>query len=427
MTTSVSETDTAQGLKPLREGDDARSWTEIREDFPVLKQRVHDKPLVYLDSAASSQMPQQVLDALIDYHSNYHSNVHRGVHTLSQRATNAYERARMQAARYINARTERELIFVRGATEGINLVMQTWGRENITEKDRILISAMEHHANIVPWQMLAERVGAKIDVIPMSDKGELDMSAYRELLGKDVKLVCVAHVSNALGTINPVEEIIALAHKQGAKVMVDGCQAAPHLPIDVQALDADFYTFSSHKMFGPTGIGVLYGKFALLEQMPPFQGGGDMIDTVSWEGTTYEDVPQRFEAGTPSIAAAVGMGAAIDYIAGIGRARIAEREHELLALATEKILTLDKIRVFGQAAHKAAVLSFDFEDIHPNDIGMILDTCGVAVRTGQHCAEPVMTRLGIHATARASFALYNNEDDVEAFIDGLLFVRDLFA
>ena len=416
-----------EGLEPLHEGADKRDWSEIRQDFPVLKQRVHDKPLVYLDSAASSQMPQQVLDALIDYHSNYHSNVHRGVHTLSQRATNAYERARLQAARYINARSEREIIFVRGATEGINLVMFTWGRQNITEGDRILISAMEHHANIVPWQMLAEQTGARIEVIPMNDRGELDMKAYRELLSKDVKLVAVAHVSNALGTINPVGEVIELAHAVGAKVVVDGCQAAPHLPIDVQDLDADFYTISAHKLCGPTGIGILYGKFDILDTLPPFQGGGDMIDTVSWEGTTYEEVPQRFEAGTPSIAAAVGMGAAIDYIAGIGRARIAEREHELLSLATEKILTLDKIRIFGRAEHKAAVLSFDFTDIHPNDIGMILDTCGVAVRTGQHCAEPVMNWFGIHATARASFALYNNEDDVEALVDGLRFVRDLFA
>lgn len=414
-------------LAPLVEGEDKRGWAAIRADFPVLRQQVHGKPLVYLDSAASSQMPQQVIDALNLYHSTSHSNVHRGVHTLSQRATVAYERARTQAARFINARSERECVFVRGATEGINLVAQSWGRKHIGPGDRILISAMEHHANIVPWQMLAGQVGAHIDVIPMSDDGELDQRAYAKLLGARVKLVAVGHVSNALGTINPVAEMIAGAHKVGARVMVDGCQAAPHLPIDVQELDADFYTFSAHKMFGPTGIGILYGKLEVLEEMPPFLGGGDMIDRVSWGETTYAEVPLRFEAGTPSIAAGVGLAAAIDYIAGVGRERIMEREAHLLELATQRMRGIEKLRIFGNARHKASVISFDFEDIHPNDIGMILDTCGVAVRTGQHCAEPVMDRLGIHATARASFALYSNEDDVDALIDALVMVRDVFS
>ena len=404
-----------------------RGWDEIRADFPALEQTVNGKPLVYLDSAASSQMPQPVIDALVGYHSRDHSNVHRGVHTLSQRATDAYERVRHKVARFIGARSERECVFVRGATEALNLVMYSWGRENIGEGDEIVVSALEHHANIVPWQMLCEQVGAKLRVIPMTDAGELELSALDELLGERTRAVAITHVSNALGTVVPVAEIAERAHEHGAVVIVDGCQAAPHMPVDVQALGADFYAFSGHKMLGPTGIGVLWGRMELLEQMPPFQGGGDMIETVSWEGTTYAEVPQRFEAGTPSIAAAVGLGAAIDYISAIGRERIAAREAELLAAATEGLEALPRARVFGRAARKACVLSFDFEDIHPNDIGTILDTCGVAVRTGQHCAEPVMTRLGIHATARASFALYNNHDDVEAFIEGLKFVREMFA
>ncbi len=414
-------------LEPLEEGMDTRSFEAIREDFPVLKQRINDRRLVYLDSAASSQMPQQVLDELVGYHSTYHSNVHRGIHTLSQRATDAYEQARVTLARFIGAESERECIFVRGATEGINLVMNTWGLTQIKEGDEILISALEHHANLVPWQMLAERVGATIRVIPMTDAGELKMDAYADLLSAKTKLVAVSHVSNALGTISPVAEMIAMAHDHGAKVMIDGCQAAPHLPLNVAELDADFYALSGHKMLGPTGIGILYGKMELLEEMPPWQGGGDMIETVSWEGTTYEDPPQRFEAGTPSIAATVALGAAAKYIAAVGRERIHAHETELLEAATEQLLALPEARVFGRAAHKASVLSFDFEDIHPNDIGTLLDQCGVAVRTGQHCAEPVMTRLGIHATARASFALYNGLDDVEALIDGLKFVREMFA
>lgn len=415
-------------IEPLAEGTDSRDFSTLREDFPILRQKVHgDKPLVYLDSAASSQMPQQVIDALVAYHSGYHSNVHRGVHTMSQRATRAFEEARELVARFINARSERECIFVRGATEGINLVRYTWGKENIGAGDRVLVSAMEHHANIVPWQLHCEEVGAELRVIPMTDDGELVQERYLELLTPNTKLVAIGHVSNALGTINPVAQMIAAAHEVGAVVVVDGCQAAPHLSIDVQALDADFYTFSGHKMLAPTGIGVLYGKMELLEPLPPWQAGGDMIDSVSWEGTTFEEVPGRFEAGTPSIAAAVGLGAAIKYIAGVGRARIQEHEHELLTYATSRLEGLDKVRVFGRARQKAAVLSFDFEDIHPNDIGTLLDACGVAVRTGQHCAEPVMTRLGIHATARASFALYNNKDDVDRFIDGLVFVREMFA
>lgn len=405
-----------------------RSWESIRDDFPILKQQVHEHPLVYLDSAASSQMPQHVVDALVNYHTRLHSNVHRGVHTLSQRATDAFEQARERVRGFIHASSTRECIFVRGATEGINLVMQTWGKANIHEGDEIVVTAMEHHSNIVPWQMLCQRVGAKLRVIPMSDDGELQLDALDELIHAKTKLVAAVHVSNALGTINPIELLIKRAHEVGAVVLIDGCQAAPHMKLDVQALDADFYTFSGHKMLGPTGIGVLYGKEALLEQMPPFMGGGDMILSVSWEGTTYNSLPHKFEAGTPSIAAAVGLGAAIEYLESIGMARIQAREAELLSFATAQMKArVPGLRLFGQAKRKASVISFDLEGVHPHDIGTVLDSCGVAIRAGQHCAEPVMTRLGIQATARASLALYNNEADIEALIEGLELVRELFC
>ena len=406
----------------------ARSWAELRRDFPILRQTIHGRPLVYLDSAASSQMPQPVIDALVQYHSQVHSNVHRGVHTLSQRATDAFEGARERVRAFINARHTHECIFVRGATEGINLVMQSWGRAHVREGDEIVVSAMEHHSNIVPWQLLCQQVGARLRVIPMTDRGELELGALDALLHERTRLVAVTHVSNALGTINPVEAIIQAAHARQVPVLVDGCQAAPHMALDMQALDADFYTFSGHKMLGPTGIGVLYGKEALLEAMPPFMGGGDMIQSVSWEGTTYNSLPYKFEAGTPSIAAAVALGAAIEYLEGVGMARIQAREAELLAWATTQLIErVPGLRLFGTAPHKASVISFDLEGVHPHDIGTVLDSCGVAVRAGQHCAEPVMTRLGIQATARASLALYNDESDIEALIEGLGLVRELFG
>ncbi len=404
----------------------APDWDAVRADFPILQQQVNGRPLVYLDSAASSQMPQPVIDALVDYHSRVHANVHRGVHTLSQRATDAFEGARERVRGFINAASTRECIFVRGATEGINLVAHAWGRTHIGPGDEVVVSLMEHHSNIVPWQLLCRQVGASLKVIPMNDRGELDMEAADALIGAKVKLVGVVHVSNALGTINPVKQLIDMAHARGAVALIDGCQAAPHLALDVRALDADFYVFSGHKMLGPTGIGVLYGKEALLEAMPPFMGGGDMIASVSFEqGTTFNTLPYKFEAGTPSIAAAVALGAAIDYLQRIGMHHIAAREAALLTRATAALEALGGVRFFGRAAHKAAVLSFDLEGVHPNDIGTILDGHGVAIRAGQHCAEPVMHRLGVHATARASFALYNNTRDIDALVEGLAIVKDL--
>ena len=406
-----------------------RSWAEIRGDFPVLAQEIHGRPLAYLDSAASSQMPRQVLDAMVHYQTTTHANVHRGVHTLSQRATDLFEQAREDIRRFINASAIEECIFVSGATEGVNLVAYAWGLDTLREGDEILISELEHHANMVPWQLIAKRTGAVVRPIPMTERGELDMAAYRALLqdSSRVKLVGVVHVSNALGTINPVEEITRLAHERGALVMIDGCQAAPHLPVDVQAIGCDFYTFSAHKMCGPTGIGVLWGRRELLEGMSPFMGGGDMIDVVSFEGTTFNALPHKLEAGTPPIMQGVGFGAAIRYLEAIGKPRIAAREAELLAYATEAISAIEGVRIWGTAAHKAAVLSFDIEGIHPTDIGTILDTHGVAIRTGHHCAQPIMRRLGIPATARASFAFYNDASDIEALVEGLRLVKDIFG
>ena len=409
-------------------GIDRRSFEQIRGDFPILFQRIQGHPLVYLDSAASSQMPQPVLDALIAYHTTLHSNVHRGVHTLSQRATQAYEDARAKVADFIHAPEPACCIFVRGATEGINLVMHGWAAGRLGPGDEVLVSAMEHHSNIVPWQMLCQRTQARLKVIPLSEEGDhLDLAAYEELLTPRVKLVALGHVSNALGTVHPVEKMAQMAHQVGALMLVDGCQAVPHMPVDVQALGVDFYTFSAHKMYGPTGIGVLWGRRELLDEMEPFQGGGSMIESVAWEGTTYGQVPEKFEAGTPAIAAAVGMGAAVEYLLGIGLERIQVHEQQLLGAATEAMLEIPGLRIFGQAAHKAALISFDFEHIHPHDIGTLLDSCGVAVRTGQHCTEPLMRRLELRATARASFGLYNTLDDVDRLIQGLHFVREMFS
>ena len=403
-----------------------RDWEEIRSDFPILKQSVRDHPLSYLDNAASSQMPQDVIDRLVWYHSGEHSNVHRGVHTLSQRATRAYDQAREKVARFINASETKECIFTSGTTESINLVAHGFGRLFIGEGDRIVISAMEHHSNIVPWQILADEKGAEISVIPMSDRGELILDDFDEML-EGAKLVCVNHVSNALGTVNPIEEIVDRAHKKGVPVLVDGAQAIPHMAVDVQELGCDFYAFSGHKMCGPTGIGVLWGRKEWLEKMQPYQGGGDMILSVTWEGTTYSDLPFKFEAGTPSIAAAIGLGAAIDYLEGIGMDRIARREAKLLAYGTDRLQELGGIRIVGEAADKASVISFVVDGVHPHDIGTILDDEGVAVRAGHHCAQPVMDRLQIPATARASLAFYNQEIDIDRLVAGLYSVKEIFG
>jgi len=395
--------------KPKDEWDVER----IRKDFPVLSQRVNGKPLVYLDNAASSQVPTMVIERGAQYIQQEHSNIHRGVHYLSMKATTAYEGAREKVKRFINAREAKECIFVRGATEGVNLVMHGYGRKFIGAGDEIIISAMEHHANIVPWQMLCEEKGAKLRVIPINDAGELLMDEYDALLNEKTKFVAVTHVSNALGTINPVKEIIDRAHKYGAPVLIDGAQQAPHGKIDVQDLDADFYTFSGHKMFAPTGSGVVYGKVRLLEQMNPFQGGGDMIKTVTFEKTTYADLPNKLEAGTPAIASQIGLGAAIDYLNIIGREKAAVYEHELLRYATERISAIEGVRIIGTAREKLSVLSFTIDNVHPHDIGTILDQQGIAIRAGHHCAQPVMQRFKIPATARASFAFYNTKDEVD--------------
>lgn len=399
----------------------------IRKDFPVLHQQVHGKPLVYLDNAATTQKPQAVLDALQAYYTTDNANVHRGVHRLSERATEAYEGARARIQRFLNAAHAREIVFVRGATEGINLVAQTYGRRAVGPGDEVVITALEHHSNIVPWQILCEEKGATLRVVPIGDSGEVDVAAYERLLGERTRLVAVAHVSNALGTIVPVKAMIEAAHRGGVPVLVDGAQAVPHLPVDVRALDCDFYTFSGHKTYGPTGIGVLYGKTALLERMPPFQGGGDMIKSVSFEKTVYNDLPYKFEAGTPHIAGAIGLGVALDYLAELGLDRIAAHEHELLAYATRRVSAIPGVRLIGTAREKAGVLSFLVDGIHAHDVGTILDREGIAVRTGHHCAMPVMTRFDIAATARASLGLYNTRDDIDALAEALGRVREIFG
>jgi len=400
---------------------------KIREDFPVLKQTIHGKPLVYLDSAATAQKPFAVVDAIRKFHEVDCANIHRGVHELSQRSTAAYEETRIKAKRFLNSRTTNELIFVRGTTEGINLVASSWGRKNVKEGDEIVISAMEHHSNIVPWQMLCEETGAKLRVIPMNDRGELILEEYRKLLNPRTRMVAVAHVSNALGTINPVKEIVEMAHQAGAVVLIDGAQAAPHLTVDVQALDADFYTLSGHKVVGPTGIGILYGKAALLNAMPPYQGGGDMIKVVTFEKTTYADLPYKFEAGTPNIAGGIGLGAAFDYLNKIGLDKIAAYEHELLLYGTEALSRIPGLRMIGTAREKAAVLSFVMEGIHPHDIGTVLDRQGIAVRTGHHCAQPVMDWFHVPATTRASLAFYNTTAEIDALVAGLGKVKEIFS
>ena len=407
--------------------DAAWDVARIRRDFPVLAQTVNGKPLVYLDNAASSQVPQVVIERGSRYLREEHSNIHRGVHYLSQRATTAYEGAREKVRRFINAREARECIFVRGTTEGINLVMHGYGRKFIGAGDEILISAMEHHANIVPWQMLCAEKGARLRVIPMNDDGELLLDEYEALLNERTKLVGVMHVSNALGTINPIKEIVARAHKQGVPVLVDGAQGAPHLKVDVQDLDCDFYTISGHKMFAPTGSGVVYGKAELLERMQPFMGGGDMIRTVTFEETTYAGLPNKFEAGTPAIASQIGLGAAIDYLNSLDRQAAHRYEQELLAYATAKLTAIEGVRIIGTAHEKTGSLSFVIEDVHPHDVGTILDQAGIAIRAGHHCAQPVMKRFNVPATARASFAFYNTKEEVDRLVAAVQRVIEVFS
>jgi cysteine desulfurase/selenocysteine lyase len=399
----------------------------VRADFPILKLTVAGKPLVYLDNAASSQMPQPVIDRLVRYQTTEHANIHRAVHYLSETATTAYEAARTRLQRFINAREGREVIFTSGTTEGINLVAHGWGRQNIRAGDEIILTVLEHHSNIVPWQMLALEKGAILRVVPINDAGELLLDEYEALFNERTRLVSVGHVSNALGSINPVKQMIDFAHARGVPVLVDGAQAAPHLAVDVQELDCDFYAFSGHKMCGPTGIGILYGRAALLEAMQPFKGGGDMIHTVTFEKTTYNTIPNKFEAGTPPIAAAIGLGAAADYLCSIGMPAIAAHEHELLRYATEQLSALPGVRLMGTAKDKAAVLSFAVRGIHPHDVGTLLNQEGVAVRTGHHCAQPLMARLGVVATSRASFAFYNTLADVDALVAGIRSVQKVFA
>ncbi|MBM3486844.1 MAG: cysteine desulfurase [Alphaproteobacteria bacterium] len=398
----------------------------IRGDFPILGERVYGKPLTYLDNGASAQKPRAVIDAIRNAYETEYANVHRGVHYLSQRATDAMESARQKVRDFLNAREDHEIIFVRGATEGINLVAASWGRANLKPGDEILLTTMEHHSNIVPWQMIRDQTGAVIKVAPIDDDGALVMEELARLIGPRTRMVAVTHVSNALGTVVPIADIIRRAHAVGAKVLIDGCQAVPHIPVDVQALDCDFYVFSGHKLYGPSGIGVLYGKAALLEAMPPYQGGGEMIETVTFQKTTYAGLPFKFEAGTPHIVGAVGLGAAIEYLGSLGLPRIAAHEHELLAYATERLAALNAIRIVGRAPEKAAILSFTLDGVHPHDIGTILDREGIAVRTGHHCAQPVMDRFDLPATVRASFGLYNTREEVDRLVAGLARVQEIF-
>ena len=408
---------------PLEELDLAR----IRADFPILRQRVHDKPLVYLDNAASVQKPRAVIDAVSECYSSYYANIHRGVHLLSERSTAAYEGAREKVRAFLNAASAQEIIFTRGATESINLVASSFGGQTVKAGDEILITGMEHHSNIVPWQLLCERTGAKLKAAPFTDAGELILEEYERLLDSGpVKLVAFVHLSNALGTLNPAKLMIDLAHARGIPVLVDGAQSIPHLAVDVRELDCDFYAFSAHKIYGPSGVGVLYGKKALLDAMPPYQGGGDMISLVTFEKTEYADLPNKFEAGTPNIAGVIGLGAALDWVNAIGLERIAAHEHTLLDYATARLNEIPGLRIMGTARDKAALAAFTMDGIHPHDIGTILDREGVAVRAGHHCAQPVMQHYGVPATARASFAVYNTRDEVDVLVAALWKVKEMF-
>ena len=411
MTTSVNSFDVAR----------------IREDFPILKETVNGKPLVYLDNAATSQKPQVVIDALVNYYMTENSNVHRGVHTLSQRATDSYEGARVKVQRFLNAADDKEVVFVRGTTEGINLVAQTYGRQNVGQGDEIIISAMEHHSNIVPWQILCQEKGAHLKVVPVNDDGELLLDEYEKLLSPRTKLVSIVHQSNALGTINPAEQIVELAHARGVPVLLDGAQAVAHVPIDVQRIGCDFYVFSGHKLYGPTGVGALYGRADLLDAMPPYQGGGEMIRSVTFEKTLYNVIPAKFEAGTQNIAGSVGLGVAIDYVNGLGMANIAAYEGELLAYGTQKLSEIEPVRLIGTARDKGSILSFVMENAHPHDVGTILDAEGIAVRTGHHCAQPLMDRYGVPATVRASLAFYNTKEEIDTLVKGIDRVIEVFS
>lgn len=411
---------------PVKDISTHTDFEQIRFDFPVLKQEINGHPLVYLDNAASSQMPEVVADRLDQYHRNEHANVHRGIHSLSQMATDAYELTRKKIQKFINAGSEHEIVYTTGTTDSINLVTNSFGKSNISEGDEIILSEMEHHANIVPWQMIARETGAVIKVIPVLDDGTLDLNAYRNLLNKKTKMVAVVHVSNALGTVNPVKEITKLAHENGTVVLIDGAQAVPHQTVDVQEIGCDFYAFSAHKMCGPTGFGILYGRHELLEEMPPYRGGGDMIDKVSFEETTYNTIPFKFEAGTPPIAAGIGLGSAVDYLNSIGMDKISAREDMLVRYALKRLEEIDGLRIIGKADNRASVVSFVFDDIHAHDLGTILDKKGIAIRTGHHCAQPIIRRFNVSATARLSLSFYNNEDDVDRFIDGLIYVKDFF-
>ena len=399
----------------------------IRRDFPILAERVNDRPLVYLDNAATTQKPQAVIDRLVRYYAKENANVHRGVHRLSEVATEAYEEARRTVQRFLNAKDVSEIVFVRGTTEAINLVAQTWGRTNIGAGDEILISAMEHHSNIVPWQMLCQQTGARLRVVPMTDEGELRLDEFERLLTERTKLVSMIHVSNAMGTINPVAEIVRMARERNVRVLFDGAQAVGHMPVDVQALGCDFYAFSGHKVLGPTGVGALYAKAELLDAMPPYQGGGDMISSVTFEKTTYNVPPYKFEAGTPNIGGAAGLGAALDYLTAVGVERIEAHEQDMLAYGTSLLTQIPGLRLTGTARRKSGILAFVMDGAHPHDIGTILDRDGVAIRTGHHCCQPLMDRLGIPASARASLALYNTRDELDALAAALEKVRKVFA
>ena len=399
----------------------------IREDFPILDQMVNGKPLVYLDNAATTQKPQVVIDALVNYYTSDNSNVHRGVHTLSQRATEDFDIGRSKARQFLNAGSDQEIIFVKGTTDGINLVAQSYARPNLGEGDDIIISTMEHHSNIIPWQVLCQEKGAHLRVIPISDAGELLIDEYEKLLTPRTKLVAITHVSNVLGTVNPIEQIVEIAHNRGIPVLVDGAQAVPHMAVDVQKLGCDFYVFSGHKIYGPTGIGVLYGKFELLEAMPPYQLGSEMIKSVTFEHTIYNDLPFKFEPGTPHIAGVIGMGAAIDYLNGIGMDRIDAYEHDLLEYGMECLSGIDGVQLIGTAPGKSSVMSFVMDSAHPHDIGTILDTEGVAVRTGHHCAQPLMHRFGVPATARASLSFYNTKDEIDLLVKAIDRVIEVFS
>lgn len=400
---------------------------QVRADFPILQEKVRNKPLVYFDSAASSQKPNAVIDTISHVYTHDYANIHRGVHTLSVRATDKFEAAREKVRAFINANSTKEIIFVRGATEAINLVAQSYGRSQLKAGDEIVISAMEHHANIVPWQMLCQQIGTVLKVVPMNQQGELIFEAFEKLLGENTKLVAITHMSNALGTINPVEKIVAAAHAKHIPVLLDGAQAIPHTAVDVQALDCDFYVFSGHKLYGPSGTGVLYGKQALLEAMPPYQGGGDMIRMVTFEKTEYAGLPHKFEAGTPAIAEIIGLGAAIDYVSGIGMDNIAAYEHELLAYATAQAEQIKGLNIIGQAEHKGGILSFTLDHIHPHDIGTMLDSLGIAIRAGHHCAMPVMDFYGVPATARASFGMYNTRQEIDILMQGIKSLIEVFG